>query len=401
MENQFPLSPAAAKALTLMERHGYEAYVVGGCVRDFLMHIPPHDFDITTSATPDETKQVFKDFRVILTGEKHGTVTVLMDDEPLEITTFRKDGDYLDGRHPEKVEFTSAIEEDLMRRDFTVNAMAYSPLRGLCDPFHGQEDLKNGILRCVGDAPTRFTEDALRLMRALRFGARLSFTIEDKTADAIHALAPAITKVSRERVLSEMNGLLQAKDAVPVMTRFRDMVCAAVPQLAAVSEADYAAALAAMEKVGKSDLTLRWAALLSPLGQNAMQALLNLKAPKRLTEAVHALINAPDTIDQALVKPLMCCLGPVNAEKLCLLRAAQGLLSDADALIARIREVQERGECYQLSMLAVTGKDLMSLGVQGKAIGETLHKLLDLVLLDQLPNEKQALLSALSSFSLL
>ena len=399
MTNQFPLSPAAAQALTLMEHHGYEAYVVGGCVRDFLMHIPPHDFDITTSATPDETKQVFKDFRVILTGEKHGTVTVLMDGEPLEITTFRKDGDYLDGRHPEKVEFTSAIHEDLMRRDFTVNAMAYSPIRGLCDPFHGQEDLKNGILRCVGDAPTRFTEDALRLMRALRFGARLSFTIEEKTADAIHALAPAIRKVSRERVLSEMNGLLQAADAVPVMTQFHDMVCAAVPELGTVSPDDYAAALAAMEKVDKSDLTLRWACLLSPLRENAAQALMMLKAPKRLTEDVQALISAPAAIDPATVKMLMCRLGPVNAEKLCILRAAQGKFTHADTLIARIREVQETGECYQLSMLAVTGKDLMALGIQGKKIGETLNRLLDLVLADQLPNEKGALLGAISSFS--
>ena len=174
----FLLPAPVQRALSMLGEAGFSAYVVGGCVRDWVLGIPPHDFDICTSAAPEEMKEIFRDERTIETGIKHGTLTVLMEGEPLEITTFRLDGDYLDGRHPSSVSFTRNIEEDLSRRDFTINAMAYSPREGLCDPFGGQADCKAGIIRCVGEPERRFTEDALRILRALRFSARLGFPIE-------------------------------------------------------------------------------------------------------------------------------------------------------------------------------------------------------------------------------
>ncbi|MBE5776080.1 MAG: CCA tRNA nucleotidyltransferase [Clostridiales bacterium] len=398
MTEAFPLSPSAERALRILESHGHEAYVVGGCVRDFCMNKPPHDFDITSAAKPHEVKTIFRDFHVIPTGEKHGTVTVILDGEPLEITTFRKDGDYLDGRHPENVQFTSAIEEDLKRRDFTVNAMAYSPLRGLCDPFHGQEDLKKGVLRCVGDAQTRFTEDALRLLRALRFAARLEFDIEPETADALHALCPTIQKVSRERVLSEMNGLLQARGLVPVMRMFRDVVTAAVPETAQIAPEAYDQALLHTSRA-PLDLSVRWAALLCPLGDQATAALKNLKASNQLTKEVSQLLSCGDlATDTGTVKLLMHRIGPDMCKKLFALRWAQGLIEDQDALLSRMQQILDDGECYQLSMLAVSGTDLMRLGITGKNVGKMLQHLLEQVLEGALPNEKEALLRAAGSF---
>lgn len=396
MEKQFPLSPAAEKALQLLEESGFESYIVGGSVRDFCMHTPPHDFDITTASSPEETKKVFHACRVIPTGEKHGTVTVMMYGEPLEITTFRKDGDYLDGRHPEKVEFTSAIEEDLLRRDFTVNAMAYSPLRGMKDPFGGQSDLKRKLLRCVGDADRRFHEDALRLLRALRFAARLCFDIEESTHNALLNLAPLIEKVSRERVLSELNGLLLARDFERVMAVYRPVIECAVPEIRSIPQADYLSALRAMTRLDL-DLSLRWAALLHPLGEEkAYQTLKNLKAPNRLCEdasrlAGHAL--SPITVQTA--KVFMNRLGEDLAKQLSRLQGALNVIPDADAVRAEIDRVLESGECYTLANLAVTGNDLKAIGVTGRDIGKTLNLLLEKVMAGKLPNEKEALLRAI------
>ena len=399
MTEQFPLSQGARTALSMLEKAGYECYAVGGCVRDFLMGITPHDFDITTSSAPDETKAVFSAFRVIPTGEKHGTVTVMMDGEPLEITTFRRDGDYLDGRHPEQVLFTSAIEEDLQRRDFTVNAMAYSPLRGLCDPFRGRQDLDAKCLRCVGDAKTRFGEDALRLLRALRFAARLGFEIEADTAHALHEMAPAIGKVSRERVLSEMNGLLLADGVQDVMTQFWDVVCAAVPQLKALTHAETAQALQAVNTLPR-DLALRWSALLYPLGrEQAELTLRQLKASNQLSGEAALLISClPMLEDKQNIKPLMRLCGPEKAEKCCLLLAALDASFAPAPRIKEIRRVASDGECYTLSMLAVTGSDLKNAGLTGKAIGKALEHLLQQVTEGKLPNEKQALLRAAGGF---
>ena len=191
-------------ALSRLEAAGFPAFAVGGCVRDHVLGFTPHDYDICTAATPEEMQRVFQNERTIETGLKHGTLTVLLAGMPLEITTFRVDGAYSDGRHPDSVRFTARVEDDLARRDFTINAMAYSPAAGLVDPFGGQEDCKAGIIRCVGDPAARFGEDALRILRALRFSARLGFPIEDATARAIRDGKAQLCHVSRERIAVEL-----------------------------------------------------------------------------------------------------------------------------------------------------------------------------------------------------
>ena len=205
------LPPAVALAISRLESCGFEAYVVGGAVRDAMLGRDVHDYDVTTSASPAQTKAVFADFHTILTGEQHGTVTVVIEGMPLEITTYRLDGDYTDGRRPDSVEFTKNITEDLARRDFTVNAMAYSPTRGLCDPFGGAEDLKLGVIRAVGDPIRRFTEDSLRILRGFRFAARLGFEIEEKTLAAAKSERKRLSAVSAERIGGEILGLLSAE----------------------------------------------------------------------------------------------------------------------------------------------------------------------------------------------
>lgn len=199
--------PAAAlKILNIINENGFEAYIVGGCVRDALLGREPNDWDITTSATPEEIKGLFK--RTVDTGIKHGTVTVLEGKEGYEVTTYRIDGEYEDGRHPKQVQYTKSLEEDLKRRDFTINAMAYHPTEGIVDLFDGQKDLDNKIIRCVGNAEERFSEDALRMMRAIRFAAQLGYSIEEKTFEAIKNLAPTLSKISEERIQVEMVKLL-------------------------------------------------------------------------------------------------------------------------------------------------------------------------------------------------
>ena len=203
---QLTIPTPAEKILQTLDEHGYEAYVVGGCVRDSVLGRDPHDWDITTSASPEQVKEIFD--RTIDTGIQHGTVTVMIDREGYEVTTYRIDGEYEDGRHPKEVCFTSSLEEDLKRRDFTMNAMAYNPSKGLVDLFGGMDDMENHVIRCVGNPMERFQEDALRIMRAVRFSAQLGFAIDDSTRQAITALAPNLKYVSAERIQAELVKLL-------------------------------------------------------------------------------------------------------------------------------------------------------------------------------------------------
>ena len=205
---KFNLPEFVKKALIRTNEAGEEAFIVGGCVRDILMGKTPHDWDITTSAKPEKTKEIFSSFKTVDTGLKHGTVLVLIDGEPLEITTYRIDGEYTDCRHPDSVSFTSDIENDLSRRDFTVNAMAYNDEKGLVDLFGGEDDIRNKIIRCVGDADKRFNEDALRIMRALRFSSTLGFTIESETKKAILKNRELLNNVAKERISTELLKLL-------------------------------------------------------------------------------------------------------------------------------------------------------------------------------------------------
>ena len=236
MEIQIQLPDACRTILSRLTDAGHRAYAVGGCVRDSLLGRAPHDWDIATDARPAETQAVFRDFPVIETGIRHGTVTVLLDGEPYEITTFRVDGRYSDGRRPDSVSFAATIEEDLSRRDFTVNAMAYSETEGLVDPFGGRQDLRDGLLRCVGDPETRFSEDALRLFRAVRFAAELGFSLEPETRRALDRLHGSISRVAKERIFAELKKLLTAPHAADALRICPALLFSAVPELAVLRD---------------------------------------------------------------------------------------------------------------------------------------------------------------------
>lgn len=268
----------AREALSRLEAAGYAAYLVGGCVRDSLLGRTPGDWDITSSALPEQTEAVFAGERVIETGLKHGTVTVLLDDLPLEITTFRRESGYADHRHPDAVVFTPSLEEDLSRRDFTVNAMAWSPVRGLADPFGGRADLEKGIIRCVGDPEQRFGEDALRILRALRFSAQLDFAIDPDTAAAALALRQTLELVSRERIAAELTKLLCGPAARRVITTFWPILAVPLPELAPMAGLDQRSKYhcydvlehsAAAVEAAPPDRLLRWAALLHDVAKPA------------------------------------------------------------------------------------------------------------------------------------
>ena len=231
MELDIILPLPVARALSVLEANGYEGYIVGGCVRDSLLGRTPNDWDVTTNATPAEMKVCFDGFRVIETGIRHGTLTVILDGMQLEITTYRNDGEYLDNRHPVQVTFSNKIEDDLSRRDFTVNAMAYHPQKGLVDLFGGRRDLQVGIIRCVGDAKTRFEEDGLRILRAIRFASVLDFAIDDDTARAVHACRHLLSGIAAERIREEFCKLICGPGAVRILRDYIDVIAVFLPEL--------------------------------------------------------------------------------------------------------------------------------------------------------------------------
>lgn len=422
--------------IRMLEQAGYAAYAVGGCVRDSLLGITPHDYDLCTAARPDEIRRVFADFRLVLAGEKHGTVTVIMGHEPVEITTFRTEGDYTDSRHPQWVEFVPEIEKDLARRDFTVNAMAYSPTRGFADPFGGREDLKNRILRAVGDPGERFAEDALRILRGVRFAVRYGLTVEETTGKAMEDLAFRMEALSRERVFEELCKLLPLVTAEDLL-RYGPVITQVIPELAPLQGFDqknrhhiYDAYTHTAHVVAAvpADLTLRWAALLHDLGKPASfsldsdgqghfyghaaisaelanEILRRLKAPTALRERVVLLIEKHMLwleVTKPAVRRWISRLGMEAMEQLMLLQEADtGSKGTEDpkenpyfsGIAALIREIQEEDACLGLKDLAVNGYDLMALGLSGRAIGQMLNHLLELVIEEELPNEKDALLA--------
>lgn len=377
----FFLPAAVLKALDIMTAHGYEAYVVGGCVRDLLMGIPPHDYDICTSALPEETKACFAGERVIETGIQHGTVTVLMDGEPFEITTFRTEGDYLDGRHPSSVAFTRNIENDLMRRDFTVNAMAYHPQKGLVDLYGGQEDLGAKIIRCVGDAHTRLTEDALRILRAMRFSAQLGFEVEKQTAQAMHDLKDRLTLISRERIAQELLRMVNSPASPRVLTQFKQIYFAAMLDCTQIDTA-------ALSALPCGDTTLRMAALLHKDGrEKAAAALQSLKLPTLFTHECLELVTHYDAEIIPEDVPLwLSRLGEQQLRRLLLLQR------DA-SLDAEIQRTKDEKLPLSLRDLKVNGRDLMTVGVpSGRRVGEILEKLHEMVLRREIVNESSVLL---------
>lgn len=407
MQTSIEIPKPAEEIIETLNSHGFEAYVVGGCVRDSLLGKKPQDWDITTSAKPQEIKTVFG--RTIDTGIAHGTVTIMRGKQGYEVTTYRIDGEYEDGRHPKDVTFTSNLEEDLKRRDFTINAMAYHPKTGLIDIFEGIQDLENKKIRCVGNPMDRFTEDALRILRAVRFSAQLGFTIEPQTRAAIKNIAPNLIHISKERIQMELTKLLLSNHPNYVKLVFeygitpyisKTFVCIDPKQIA----------------IG-NDLPpirhLRWAALLKH--QDAKEAKTILKELKMDNDTIAKaglLVywwKYPIGINELEVRKTMSQMTMDSYDDVLTLKesiqknSSEMLeLPENQTQLERIRSltnlIRSRGDCISLKTLALTGADLIAMGMKpGKAIGDSLNILLEVVLEHPDWNEKEKLKEVLSS----
>ena len=411
----FVLPGPVTEGLNRLNQAGFAAYVVGGCVRDHVLGMVPHDYDICTAARPEDMKRVFAGERTIETGVRHGTLTVLLSGMPLEITTFRVDGEYLDGRHPASVRFAARVEDDLSRRDFTINAMAYAPDTGIVDPFGGREDCAKGIVRCVGNADERFGEDALRILRALRFSARLGFPIEENTARAAREGRNLLQKISRERVAAELTGILSAGFAGQTLKAFPEILCAAVPDLSDMVQSErWTHTLRTLSFV-PPEPALRWAALLleAPVPERPdlpWEIMQGLKMPIKISETVRKLVFFTRLYREKSpsVRYCLMMLGPEQTGLLLSLREADALASRPSSAESAIREeygqareelrrLLEENACYSLSQLAVNGKDMAAAGLRGAQIGQALNALLTRVVLGELPNERDALLRAVQT----
>ena len=417
--------------LNRLEAAGYRADIVGGPVRDLLRGVEPHDFDITTSALPEETKAVFAGERIIETGIKHGTVSLIKNGEQYEITTYRIDGEYEDSRHPKNVSFTERIEEDLARRDFTVNAIAYSEKRGITDPFGGEKDIEKKLLRAVGNAEKRFDEDALRIIRGIRFAATLGFTIEEETKAAMLKKSPLLQNISKERIFTEWKKLIDGESALEIIEEYKTIIDVFLPEvkipenlnreafLAASHMARHIAFLAssgensyclAMRRLKTDNLTVKsgssviavlgkygrdstsLAFLLRDLGAECARLLIECETILCITPA-SASANLKD-VEQS---------NPVDrpADSANLEVAEQSSISAPRRLadLDKLEAVERSGIPYRLSDLAVNGNDLMAAGLTGAEIKQALIMLQERVLRGELLNEKEALLSALVNFS--
>jgi len=452
---QFSIPENITKIIDMLENAGYEAYIVGGCVRDSLMGIPPHDFDITTSALPEETEQVFSGMRLIETGLKHGTVTVLSDGEPVEITTYRVDGEYLDSRRPESVTFTRNIRDDISRRDFTMNGIAYSPKRGLFDEFGGSADIKRGVIRAIGDPEKRFREDALRILRGMRFAATLGFQIEEHTAQAMLDNQELLKNISAERVFSELCGLLTGRNAgsnvARVLIEFREVIAVILPEFRdcfdfrqhskyhcldvyehCIMSAQSAARLSENSECSNSRLPLTLAMLLHDIGKPrrfslgddgeghfyghaavsadiAESILRRLKCSNALRERVCNIVRYHDVTlsdTDKSVRRLLRKYGLETVRDICMAHICDDMAKKPEcaARCDEWRAVMSRAEtlaqscCLTLRDLAVDGKALSGLISPSPEMGKVLKYLLDGVADGNFPNEREFLLQQAAKY---
>lgn len=386
----------AKKILTHLESAGFEAFVVGGCVRDTLRGISPSDWDICTVATPMQTSSVFENIMpVIPTGVKHGTVTVLSDGFPIEVTTYRTDGDYMDSRHPEKVEFINSIEADLARRDFTVNAIAYNPNHGLIDPFMGAEDIKNGIIRCVGNPQKRFEEDALRILRALRFSATCEFDIEKETETAIFSCKNLLKNISAERILSEFKKLILADKPLDILIKFRDVINVCIPHK---TDDRYLEMINSLPK----NISLRMASFLGGEAWPEVSKILHsLKSDNELRRSVCTITENSEIeppITKSQIKHMLRLYGIQDVYNILTFRYAKEKFfknnaSAFDYSLTLLDEIIENHECFSLDNLSLRGSDIIALGVPaGPRIGDILNSLLTSVINEELDNTRPALI---------
>lgn len=424
-------------AINLLQSAGFEAYAVGGCVRDSLLGKTPNDWDITTSAKPEDMKSVFINFHCIDTGIKHGTVTVVIDGEPLEITTFRLDGEYEDNRHPKSVTFTSDLGADLGRRDFTVNAMAYSKMTGTVDLFGGQNDLKNKIIRCVGDPDRRFNEDALRILRALRFASALDFEIEEKTAQSLLKNRALLGNISEERIAKELLKLVCGKGAKRILTDFAPVLFEILPELQPIYKNShdnphhcydiYEHTLIAVESIDPEP-TLRFAMLLHDCGKPAVKkfdenGVAHFYGHQRISAEISAQILARLKVSNKFRDEILFLVSNhdrwelyENTEKMPRYLSKFGLdgvlkllkVMRADVLaqspeyryrLDQIADAEEIAKnlaaqkpCLSLSELQINGRTLMDIGIpQGRKLGAVLAQLLDEVIDGVTKNTQEAL----------
>lgn len=421
--------------LDKLYENGYDAYIVGGAVRDMLMQKPAHDYDITTSASPYEVERVFSGHRVVETGIKHGTVTVIVDGMPVEITAFRLESAYSDGRHPDSVTFSKDVKDDLCRRDLTINAVAYSKQKGCVDLFGGVSDIENRIIRCVGDPDERFAEDHLRLLRAMRFSAVLGFTIEEKTKESIHKNRKYIQTVSYERVFAELCKLLCGINAKEILHEYSDVIFLLIPELAVqkgcereYGDGGYDLYEHTVNCISYTEplLHLRLAALLhdtvKPSGADnadtlrirdtvAANVLSRLRCSTALSDTVCRIIKYCDEQingeDKVSVKRFASKAGIKTAKDVIKLKRADILsedpryysrLSDLNTAYDVICEAEENGVVLNVRDLAINGADIISLGVKrGPQVGELLRAALDAVISDKVGNEREPLLEYVSA----
>ena len=429
------LDPGAAALLDALHAAGYAAYAVGGCVRDSLLGRTAHDWDLCTSALPQQVMELFGAEQCIPTGLQHGTVTIKYGGQLYETTTFRTEGSYTDGRHPDEVQFVPDVREDLARRDFTINAMAYNEAEGLVDPFGGQKDLQNGLLRAVGEPQQRFTEDALRILRLYRFAARFGFALDAATARAARQLAPHLDCISAERIQEELAKLLAAPQ--PGAYLEPAVLAVVLPELTPESLTAARPVVDACP-AGEENLPVRWAALLGALGETATRRVLKrLRCSNACIEETAVLVretagkgvcrsfseDRPLGWDPAAagsragdgmarfvseekasahpsdihLRQLLGRYGLCTVERLCALCAALHPQNAPDCVLAaqRARQLDADGVCCRVSQLAVNGRDLMAAGIPaGPALRRVLEALLDGVIRAEYPNEKMALLAA-------
>ena len=409
------LDPGAAALLDALHAAGYAAYAVGGCVRDSLLGRTAHDWDLCTSALPQQVMELFGAEQCIPTGLQHGTVTIKYGGQLYETTTFRTEGSYTDGRHPDAVQFVPDVREDLARRDFTINAMAYNEAEGLVDPFGGQKDLQNGLLRAVGEPQQRFTEDALRILRLYRFAARFGFALDAATARAARQLAPHLDCISAERIQEELAKLLIAPQ--PGAYLEPAVLAVVLPELTPAA-LDAAKPVVDACPAGEKNLPVRWAALLGALGEtDTRRVLKRLRCSNACIEETAVLVRetAGEGVCRSFseekasahagdihIRQLLGRYGLCTVERLCALCAALHPQNATDCALAaqRARQLETDGVCCRVSQLAVNGRDLMAAGIPaGPALRRVLEALLDGVIRAEYPNEKPALLAAAQKIS--
>lgn len=378
--------------LNCLKDSGYEGYMVGGCVRDSIMECIPNDYDITTNATPEEMLKAFEGWNVIPTGLQHGTVTVISDGNNIEVTTYRIDGEYDDNRHPRQVSFTSRLEDDLARRDFTVNAMAMDVSGNICDPFGGMSDIDARIIRSVGDAQVRFGEDGLRILRCIRFASVLGFEIDADTARKVHLCTHLLDNISKERIMTEIKKLLCGVYAPKILSEFGDVICRIIPSLSPLYDKD---TVSARVERAYNDIYVRLALLLLPLGaEEAGRELRRLKCDNATYEKVKLLIaeaDMPSDAERIDVKKYLAHMDKDDFELLTYFVSAVDA-KERSSLRELAEDITSDGDCVRISQLEVNGNDMISIGAKGTQIGEILKKLLDSVIRETLPNSRELLM---------